>query len=371
MANLTPKHEGITGASLSGTDGTANRTYTLTNDNYSSMIEILIQGSPQHESTDFTVNGQIITFVNVIYNDMPISIRYFVTDADTLVTGGMGYCSTGDVYRTAGITSTEISTADVTQQILEAEAFVCRHTKNIYYKTNLDNQTATDAANTTITVSGAGWTANDYANQYVYIISGTGSGQYRKITSNTTDTITVDRAWTTNPAAASTFRIFYVPSDFNPYVDATDSEAYDGNGLKYFYLPKYPLNALESLVVANTTVTTTAVYQWRATGKLQMKNTAEKSLFSSAYPQEIEVKYWYGITSLPYDVKRVVELRAAIQILGQQMGGTFDDPSTVTLPEATISVGQAYINIRSSLETLKEEYNELLKTIKVYPVFSY
>jgi hypothetical protein len=52
------------------------------------------------------------------------------------------------------------------------------------------------------------------------------------------------------------------------------------------------------------------------------------------------------------------------------MGGTFDDPSSVSLPDMTVSVGQAYINIRSSLETLKEEYNELLKTIKVYPVFA-
>ncbi len=51
------------------------------------------------------------------------------------------------------------------------------------------------------------------------------------------------------------------------------------------------------------------------------------------------------------------------------MGGTFDDPSSVTLPEATVVVGQAYINIRSSLETLKEEYMALLKTVKVWPHF--
>jgi hypothetical protein len=137
------------------------------------------------------------------------------------------------------------------------------------------------------------------------------------------------------------------------------------------YLPYYPVKKIETLAIGYTptTVTPSNLYLWEKTGKIQLKSTAEASLFSATYPQEVDITYWYGVDHLPQDIKRLVELHTAFQILGQQMGGTFDDPSSVSLPEATVTVGQAYINIRSSLETLKEEYTELLKTVKIWPVF--
>lgn len=278
------------------------------------------------------------------------------------------YVSSTDVYRASGITSTEVSAADVIEQIKRAEVIICRMTKNIYWKIWLDAQSATSGAAATITKTGASWTVNDYVGQYIYVYSGTGAGQLRKILSNTADTITVDRNWAVNPASASIFRVFYVPADFNPYQDVQ----LDGSGLTYMYLPYYPVKVIEGLAIGATPVTVTPsyVYLWEKTGKIQLKTTAEVAYFSATYPQEIDIQYWYGVDHLPQDIKRLVELHAAIQILGQQMGGTFDDPSSISLPEASISVGQAYINIRSSLETLKEEYNELLKQVKIWPIFA-
>jgi len=68
--------------------------------------------------------------------------------------------------------------------------------------------TATSGGGSTMTDSGAAWETNRWRYGYIYITGGTGSGQRRRIASNTGTAITVDRAWTTNPAAASTYVIW-------------------------------------------------------------------------------------------------------------------------------------------------------------------
>lgn len=370
MTSLTPRYESSLGSSCTGTDGTVGRTLTLSFTDYYSTIEFLKQGAPLHETLDYSVSGSTVTFNVIVWDSDVLSLRYFTSDGSVIVTAGYGYVTTTDVYRASGITSTEISTSDVSAQILRAETIICRMTKNIYWKINLDNQSATSATANTIVKTAAAWAINDLVGQYVWVYSGTGSTQLRKIISNTADTITVDRDWTTtNPDNTSKFKVFYVPADFNPYV----SDSYDGNGLRYLYLPYYPVKKIESLTVGQTpvTITVTNLYLWEKTGKIQFKQGAEASVFSNSYPQEVTASYWYGVDNLPQDIKRLVELHASIQILAQQMGGTFDDPSSVSLPEATVTVGQAYINIRSSLETLKEEYTELLSTVKIWPQFAF
>lgn len=85
--------------------------------------------------------------------------------------------------------------------------------------------TATGGSTTTVVDSTANWTTNMYANMDVIITGGTGSGQRRRIASNTATTLTLagattgnarTGAFTTAPVAGSTFRI--VPSaDFLYY----------------------------------------------------------------------------------------------------------------------------------------------------------
>jgi hypothetical protein len=88
--------------------------------------------------------------------------------------------------------------------------------------------TATSGTTTTLTMTGAGWTVNQYRDADVIIVGGTGNGQRRRIASNTADTLTLAAAYTAPaanprvgpfgiaPAADSVFRI--VPSsDFLYY----------------------------------------------------------------------------------------------------------------------------------------------------------
>lgn len=66
---------------------------------------------------------------------------------------------------------------------------------------------ATAATSTTITDTGESWIPNELAGMFVTITSDTGAGQTRRITGNTTDTLTVSEAFTVPPDTTSDFEI--------------------------------------------------------------------------------------------------------------------------------------------------------------------
>jgi len=74
--------------------------------------------------------------------------------------------------------------------------------------------TATAGGNATLTDSGATFntTGDGLASVYVKILSGTGIGQERRISSNTANILTVSSVWTTNPDATSVYAIGYITS---------------------------------------------------------------------------------------------------------------------------------------------------------------
>jgi len=66
--------------------------------------------------------------------------------------------------------------------------------------------TATSATGTTLVQTGKTWAASQWINSQVRITGGTGAGQFRTITANTADTLTV-ATWTTTPDATSVYAI--------------------------------------------------------------------------------------------------------------------------------------------------------------------
>ncbi len=61
-------------------------------------------------------------------------------------------------------------------------------------------------ASTLVDVSRA-WTINQWSNTLVKIVSGTGVGQYRVVTSNTATTLTINANWTVTPDATSVYEV--------------------------------------------------------------------------------------------------------------------------------------------------------------------
>ena len=78
----------------------------------------------------------------------------------------------------------------------------------------LDDGTATAGASTTITLqSGDTYSTNALANYHIKITDGTGSGQWRRIASNTNanpSVLTVSTAWDINPSTDSTYSIYVI-----------------------------------------------------------------------------------------------------------------------------------------------------------------
>lgn len=73
-----------------------------------------------------------------------------------------------------------------------------------------DTGTATGTQTTsTLQDTTKSWTVNDYAGAWVWIDTGTGQYQRKKIVSNTSTTLTISGTWTTTPDATSTYKIYF------------------------------------------------------------------------------------------------------------------------------------------------------------------
>lgn len=275
------------------------------------------------------------------------------------------YVTVDDVYRTSGIREEVINRDDVENHISRAETFMCRVTKNIYYKYNLEDQDILSGTDNSITQTGTNWITNEWRGQYVKFTSGTGSVEYNQIISNTADTLVLRDNFISTPDASGSFSIFYVPKSFNPF----KKQVLDGNNRKDMLLEYYPINKIDSLSIDNNNVSPETVNIWNY-GKIELTSDSEYQVFIKTRPKLINISYWYGVPELTEDAQRMVELKAALQLLSQQMGGTFDVPSTFSLPDLNVSIGQAYVNIKGTVDVLQKEYDELLKRIRIYSVFA-
>lgn len=273
----------------------------------------------------------------------------------------MGYCTIEDVYRTAGITLTVVSEPDIRKFIKSAEIEVDRITFSTHWNVE-DYGTATAGASSTLTDTGKSWQTNEFAGQSLWIYGGTGNGQIRKILSNTATVLTVSAAWDTNPSTDSTYRIIYTASD--PYVS---EELRDGDESKTLFLENYPLVLLESVSIDSTDVTTSTVYTYKDMGKIVLSSDSEKTYWASTKPQLNDLAYWFGVYPINQDAKRLTELKAAIMALRKQEGSTYDTPSTYSAPEGSFTVGQAYINIETAINSLSKEEAEVIARIPKYP----
>lgn len=122
--------------------------------------------------------------------------RIWVLGAGTLASGSFKYYDVAlNTWTTASITNLPASIGTDGRLVATPG-----------YLEDFDTGTATSGSSTTLVQSTKNWTVNTYANYQVRIISGTGAGQIRVITSNTATTLTVP-AWTTNPDATSVYTI--------------------------------------------------------------------------------------------------------------------------------------------------------------------
>lgn len=280
------------------------------------------------------------------------------------------YCSISEVRNSLGVSDTEVISDAVIEQAIEfAEDEIDRLTYSTYYPV-IDKGTATETTTTSLTDSSktgdSAWVEDAYIGYAIYIYSGTGKGQIREITANTTNSVTV-ATWTTTPDTTSKYIITYVNKQ---------TLTIDGSGGYEILLRDYPIVQIDSLEIEGTAIDSDDYVVYNNTGKIVLKDTASKAYFTkpiqNTYRKQVEVTYHWGV--LPefkrsnIDINRVIKratcIIASLQALAYQMGGTYDDASTWSLPEMSLSIGQAYQNIKSGpvdaltkeLEQFKKEY---------------
>jgi len=266
----------------------------------------------------------------------------------------MSYCTVQQVYDKAGITETEVSKTRVKDAILDAEADVDKFTYTTYWKTEFSG-TASSGTDATIVDSGESLQSNEYISDYVWITGGTGEGQLRTITSNDGTTLSISEDWDTNPDNTSTYKIIHTGT--NPVVE----EKRDGDGTAELFVSIYPIKTLKSVVVDDTTVTVSKIYVDKQTGRLRLGGSLdpEASYWSVKEFETNVINYWFGVDHIPRNIQRLTVVKAAITTLIAQQGSTHNIPSTISLPEGSLSVGQAYVNIGATITNLRKEESKL------------
>lgn len=265
------------------------------------------------------------------------------------------YTETTDVYRYSGISSSIIGTTNVTEFIKEAEEEVDTVTQTTYWKENISSAITAGSTNT-ITTSGL--TSGLYDNEFIEIITGTGAGQIRTISSNTTGTVTVTDNWTTVPGVG-TFTIYHCGTD--PF----KNEVYDGDGQSITQVSEYPIVQVDELTIDDTSVTTSNLYIYSDDGQIRLKSTAEMTSFPAKY-KTVDIDYWYGVKEVPLLIKKYTAITAAISTLQSQMGGSYNDVSAGAIGPLNYTVGQPYMVMKNTFEALTKEKTGLEKKLKKY-----
>ncbi len=175
-----------------------NGASVLTMNNFSSIVIDASTGSDL--IPDLVGSEKDAILVHLLGATMTISFEYTLVDETNSVVTGIGAPVTAARDQMAYLYNTLMSTGE--------NAIDDEYTLTLEYSTTaLDSVTATAGANTTLTDRGKSWTANAYTNKVLKLTGGTGSGQVRNISSNTSTALTVDTAWATNPNNTSTYQI--------------------------------------------------------------------------------------------------------------------------------------------------------------------
>lgn len=82
MVTYIPNRETFTGSEATGSDGGSNRTITLAQTGVV-ITDIVVSGTSLHEGTgkDYTLSGNVITFLNALWDDQPIDVSYLYSSS--------------------------------------------------------------------------------------------------------------------------------------------------------------------------------------------------------------------------------------------------------------------------------------------------
>ena len=375
MATYTPNHEDITGASLSGSTGDLNRTYTLANEGaILAQMQIILAENVLQNAVNFTYDAEtnIVTFLSAVFNDQNISLDY-LTSEDTPVTG-FNYCTTLQIARASGI-GVEVFTENLGTGDNSATSFdlangnVIDNSYTVKYaaaNSNSFNNMVEDTHYTILKDQGlielttAGKTLLDTDVLYIdYVYSPRHSDTL--LTSYIAPATAEVNLITNNYWGPERTSIQYFdgytsgyPQTDEPY--GTQIEPYPEFTLKYKSI--IAITSVLFLDKKGDTDTTLDSNQYRVITDEDELNDYNESrlLVNTNIPNgkaNIKATFTHGYTNVPDLIQELTALVGGVMALVNISGGSYKDVSTYSLGRKSFSIGQIYVNVRESIDQMK------------------
>jgi hypothetical protein len=373
----TPRSELITGASLTGTDGTANRTYMLQNsDAILAQMQILRSSAILQSTVDFTldVNTNTITFLIAVWDSDPISLDYFTNENITVL--GQYYCTTLQMIRASGIGvevySEELGTGNGTESSYDLDnGNVITGSYSLQYGTSGSNALTTliETIDFTIrkdqgliTLTAAGITKINgkvlIAN-YVYCPKMSDS-----VISSFLPGVTREVEKTTN-------NYWGLSSPSIEYFDGYDSgypQTDEPFGIQIMERKEVQLKyrGFISMTSINFLDETGAIDKTLATTDYRIVTDDEKNesrvVFNTTLPNgkmNIKLNYLHGYTTVPDLVQELAGLIGGLMMMVNISGGSYKDVTSYSIGRKQVSIGEVYVNVREVINQLNSRVNKI------------
>jgi len=214
------------------------------------------------------------------------------------------YCDTDDVRRVTSLESSVVSDADVEEMILDAEAYVDE------------------------------WTGKKYEST-VYTEYHEGSRRTAEVTDSVKE---------------------------GAFYDIPIEEE------RMILLNNYPVISITSLLwldddgETNTTlVENTDYHLWTETGKIWMFT---KKIPFGMNKLKVKIVYNAGTATVPRNIQRLTSVIAGINMLVYQIGGTYNDVTSYSLPDGiNVALGEPWTQIRETIVRLEKERDRLFNIV--------
>lgn len=375
MTTYTPRHEDLTGASLSGSSGDANRTYSLANtDSIGAGFQIIIANTILQSGIDFSLTDDVLTFLNVVWDDQNITLDYWTQSTTTTTTGN--YCSTLQIARIAGIgvdvKNESLGVGDGSENSYDLEnGNVLADSYSITYGTTGSNSLATLEDVTDYVLEKDGGTI---------LLTSTG---VTKVNGKS-----IFASYTTSPKQSDT-----VLESYRAMIDAevdkltgnywgevkSSTEYFDGYASGYphtdlpygnqiesepeFQLNRKGIQAITSIKALDTTGGTDETFN---SSYIRFDEDGRVLVGRRTIPngkRNIEIVYTHGYATVPVLAQELASYVGGMMALVNISGGSYKDVSTYSLGRKSFSIGQVYVNIESSIKQMKLRMDDLLGSV--------
>jgi methyl-accepting chemotaxis protein len=139
------------------------------------------------------------------------------------------------------------------------------------------------------------------------------------------------------------------------------------------FLDNYPVKSITSLEEYDA-VSSTAAIVWAASDYWLDNDIGRIRLRIEEFAHQnhrVKVVYVYGPDEVPGIVKDLSAVIAAMSVLINQIGGTYDDVTSYSLPSGvSVSVGEPYMNMLRDIDELRKERDDIIKRMGKTRIFT-